>query len=244
MHCLYKITNLVNNKIYIGQTNNLNRRWQAHKNAALKNKPEQIIHFALIKYGLENFQFEHIATCKTWDDANEVETILVIQENSLSPNGYNVTRGGYNAPKTDEWKQAMKNWHASLSFEEREEISKKQSEATLKQISEKGHPAQGRIVTQETRELHRKIRLENPIEYTEEIRQHMSKAHLGIKDTEVTKQKKSESAKEAWTKRANYDGIKCHAPGCDIEGKHKYKIINDIRYCNKHGLRMLRRGSL
>jgi hypothetical protein len=71
----------------------------------------------------------------------------------------------------------------------------------------------------------------------------MSEAHLGIKDSEDTKQRKAESAKEAWKERIDYSR-KCAAPGCEISGKAKYKIINGIRYCNKHGLRMLRYGRL
>jgi hypothetical protein len=137
----------------------------------------------------------------------------------------------------------MKNWHASLSTEERAEISRKQSEATLKQIEKKGHPAAGRIVTEGEKELHRKARLDKPLEYTPELRQKMSEAHIGIKDSEETKRRKSESAKEAWEKRIDYSR-KCEAPGCEVEGKHKYKLINNVRYCNKHGLRMLRYGRL
>jgi hypothetical protein len=38
--------------------------------------------------------------------------------------------------------------------------------------------------------------------------------------------------------------LKCSAPGCEISGKAKYKIINGVRYCNKHGLRMLRYNRL
>ena len=70
----------------------------------------------------------------------------------------------------------------------------------------------------------------------------MSEAHLGIKDSEETKQKKSESAATAWVERISYDDIKCQAPGCDVAGKAKYKIIEGARYCNMHGLRMLRYG--
>jgi group I intron endonuclease len=243
MHFLYKITNKINNKFYIGQTNNLNRRWQAHKNTAIKNKPEQAIHYAFIKHGISNFEFEHLATCKTWEDANELETLLVSQENSLLPNGYNNTRGGYNAPKSDAWREAMKKWHASMSKEEKKQRSELLREATFRQIEEKGHPAQGRIVTEKEKELHRKSRLENPLDYTEELRQKMSEAHIGIKDSEETKQKKSESAATAWEQRIDYSRG-CEAPGCEIHGKAKYKIINNIRYCNKHGLRILRYGRL
>src|ERR1700722_14853841 len=245
IHYLYRITNKINGKIYIGQSVDTVRRWYEHKREAAQENPNMLISRAIKKYGNDAFEFEVIAGCKTWEDANEIETLLVAQYNSLVDNGkgYNVALGGYNAPKSEKWKQAMEEWRASLSPEERAEISKKQSEATFQQIATKGHPAAGRIVTEETRELQQKIRLENPIDYTPEIRQHMSEAHLGIEDTEETKQRKSESAKEAWEKRADYSR-KCAAEGCQVHGKAKYKIIDGVRYCNKHGLRMLRYGRI
>lgn len=242
---LYRITNKINGKIYIGQAADLSKRWSDHRRAVRLNKPTQTIHHAMIKYGLDNFEFEIIASCTTQDDANFTETQLVEQYQShvSTDKGYNVTLGGMNAPKTEAFKQMMRDYHASLSIEERAEISRQQSEATYRQIKEKGHPAAGRIVSEEEKELHRKARLENPLEYTAELRQKMSEAHVGIKDSEETKQRKSESAKEAWDKRIDYSR-KCSAPGCDVSGKAKYKIINGVRYCNKHGLRMLRYGRI
>ena len=59
---------------------------------------------------MENFTFEVIASCKTQDDANYIETELVKQYDSyISTNkGYNVTLGGMNAPKSEEFKQMMR----------------------------------------------------------------------------------------------------------------------------------------
>ena len=37
MQGIYKITNLINNKIYIGKTNDSNRRWKDHQRLALYN---------------------------------------------------------------------------------------------------------------------------------------------------------------------------------------------------------------
>lgn len=242
---LYRITNKINNKVYIGQAQNYQHRWSDHRLAVKNKKPTQVVHHAMIKYGLENFEFEVVASCTTQDDANFTETQLVEQyESHVSTNkGYNVTLGGMNAPKTEAFKQMMRDYHASLTPGERAEISRQQSEATIKQIAEKGHPAAGRIVSEEEKELHRKARLENPIEYTLELRQKMSEAHLGHQDSEETKQRKSESASKAWTERIDYSR-KCEAPGCEVSGQAKYKIIDGIRYCNKHGLRMLRYGRL
>lgn len=112
---LYKITNLVNNKIYIGQTTNPRKRWYDHR-IAIKN-PKQVIHHAMAKYGLDNFTFEVIAQCRTQDDANWCETELVSQYQShiSTGKGYNILLGGMTCPKTEEWKQFMSefmtNWH-------------------------------------------------------------------------------------------------------------------------------------
>lgn len=59
---IYKITNQINGKCYIGQSVNIERRWQEHKRF---NSREQlaIIHQAFRKYGLENFSFEILEEC-------------------------------------------------------------------------------------------------------------------------------------------------------------------------------------
>ena len=220
MHYLYKITNQLSGKVYIGQTVNDKNRWIAHKSYA-KNSEEtgQYIHRAMAKYGVENFTFDVIATCKTQEDADEAESILINQYDSKNKeHGYNIKPGGNTAPHSEETKEKLR-------------------QATYRQIAEKGHPAAGRIVSEEERELHRKIRLETPLEYTPELRQKMSEAHIGIKDSEETKQKKSEKAKEAWAKRIDYSR-KCSFPNCEVSGKAKYKIIDGVRYCTRHGQRV------
>lgn len=244
---LYRITCLINNKNYIGQTVDPTSRWRGHRRDSAD--PKVPIQFAIKKYGTHNFEFEVIATCKGQDNANELETLLVTQYNSFINNeGYNATHGGQNAPKSDNWIQAMKDWHASLSEEERAEISKKQAEATIKQIREKGHPAQGTKRTPEQLKTLSKARLDNPVEYTAEIRERMSEAHIGHKESEETKLKRGAKIQEAWNKRNEIrfatGEIKCNAPGCEIFGKYKYMIINNIRYCHVHGKRLNRTGLL
>lgn len=106
---LYCITNLINNKVYIGQTIDVSKRWSDHRKAFNNLNPTQIIHHAMIKYGIENFLFEVIASCNTQDNANELETLLVSQYDShiSAGKGYNATLGGMNSPKTDQWKKKI-----------------------------------------------------------------------------------------------------------------------------------------
>jgi group I intron endonuclease len=237
---IYCVRCLVNNKVYIGQTVKPSARWWQHRNDSIN--PKVPFHFAIKKYGAQNFEFEVIATCKGQDNANELETLLIAQYDSfISNNGYNATHGGMNAPKTEEWKKKLSDWHASLTPEEKAKRSEDLSQATLKQIADKGHPAQGTKRTEEQKAKMSAIQKskDNAAIYTEEVRKRFSEAHIGIKDSEETKQKKSEQAKKAWEDRIDYSR-KCEAPNCDVHGKAKYKIVNGIRYCNKHGLRMLR----
>lgn len=226
MYYLYRITNNINRKIYIGQSIKPEYRWYQHKShSADGSDHKQYIHNAMAKYGIENFTFEVIATCRTQEDADETESTLISQYNSRDKIfGYNIKPGGNTSPQSDGTKEKIR-------------------QATLRQIAEKGHPAQGTKRTPEQSANLSKARAENPVNYTPEMRQRMSEAHLGIKDSEETKQKKSESAKEAWDKRIDYSR-KCAAPGCEVSGKVKYRIIDGIRYCCKHALRMSRYGRL
>ena len=88
---IYQITNLINNKIYIGQTNNITKRWSNHRCA---NSPNMIIAKAIKKYGIENFKFEILLRGLSEEEANEKEFQLIKEKKSKVPNGYNVSDGG------------------------------------------------------------------------------------------------------------------------------------------------------
>ena len=92
---VYKITNLVNGKLYIGQTVNKNPeyRFSGHK-ADAKYRPTLPIHKALCKYGADNFSFEVIRKCGSIPDLNFWERYYIHCFDSIVPNGYNVDSGG------------------------------------------------------------------------------------------------------------------------------------------------------
>lgn len=82
---IYKITNLVTNKAYIGYSDKVEARWCDHKHG----KGSLLVYQAIKKYGIENLTFEVLA------EASESEEDAYIQKyNSMSPNGYNLTPGG------------------------------------------------------------------------------------------------------------------------------------------------------
>ena len=89
---IYKITKLLNNKIYIGRSVNILKRWNQHKNAA-DSSP---LHKAIQKYGIENFKLEVLEECLP-TELNEREIYWINYYNSCFGDGYNATLGGEGA---------------------------------------------------------------------------------------------------------------------------------------------------
>lgn len=103
MHFVYVITNIINNKVYIGQTNNPLLRWSQHKSNAKHNRSNQNITKAIIKYGVNNFKFNIIASALNQNDVDFIEEQIIIQYDSRNPNcGYNIAIGGSVVPHTSE----------------------------------------------------------------------------------------------------------------------------------------------
>ena len=92
---IYKIQNLVNGKIYIGQSVNIEKRWSTHR-SALENNYHYNIHLqsAWKKYGEENFKFSIVEKCNI-DQLNQREIYWIAKFDSYE-NGYNLTPGGGN----------------------------------------------------------------------------------------------------------------------------------------------------
>lgn len=90
---IYKITNLVNGKIYIGQTKQtLNERWREHK--VHSKTLNYSLYKVMRKYGIDNFKFEEIEKCEI-EKLNEREIFWISFYDSFNKKkGYNLTRGG------------------------------------------------------------------------------------------------------------------------------------------------------
>lgn len=88
---IYKIINNINGKIYIGQSNNPQRRFKEHIN----DEGDSLIHNAIKKYGEENFSFEIIEG--PIENFNEREKYWIKVYDSYT-NGYNMTLGGEEPP--------------------------------------------------------------------------------------------------------------------------------------------------
>jgi len=96
---IYKITNLINKKIYIGKTSKDNPyvRWYNHSKfpyyeSTKDNCPK--LYNAIRKYGIENFTFEVIDSFETESEAYQAEENLVEKLDTIK-NGMNTVPGGF-----------------------------------------------------------------------------------------------------------------------------------------------------
>lgn len=90
---IYKITNKINNKSYIGQSNNIHHRFAQHKSENYrKSYPEKILYKAIQQHGINNFTFEIIEECNQ-SDLDDLEVYWINFYDTYN-NGYNGTRGG------------------------------------------------------------------------------------------------------------------------------------------------------
>ena len=112
---IYKITNILNGKAYIGQSNNPKRRFTEHKNIRCKETSVSLIGRAITKYGAENFSFEILGY---FEDYNQKERDYIEQFGTLFPNGYNLQKGGEEPPVH----YGEDNWISKLTQEKVDKI--------------------------------------------------------------------------------------------------------------------------
>lgn len=215
---IYKTTNLINNKIYIG------------KHKADKFNPNyygsgKIIRRALSKYGKANFIVEMVELCKTLEELNEKERYWIYVLNTRNPViGYNLQFGGeggweyvntyqkgenhpfFGKHLTDQHKQKISQNHADVSKENNPFYGKTHSKETKQKIGEK---SKGR-------------------KHSEEDKIKMSKKLLGQTRSDLAKQHYKESTKLAW-QNEEYRKKHCEA----MKGKKHTITYKECPICNR-----------
>jgi group I intron endonuclease len=95
MGLVYRVTNTLNGKVYIGKTTvPLLRRWTQHVSSAKKGVNSRLYN-AIRKYGVKSFDMQVIDTTTNSGELSRLEQDWIIRLNSRNPDiGYNITPGG------------------------------------------------------------------------------------------------------------------------------------------------------
>ncbi len=160
---IYAITNLVNNKIYIGQTQRkISTRFDEHISDGISNRRDTHLYNAIRKYGKENFFIQKIHDIKDCNafTLDRLESYYILKYNTLNKNlGYNLSldvRGGY---KTQE----QRNQHSNIL---KNKTKTQQNEQNIEKKPKKKKTAHPQ--TQESRDRIRKTRLKRGVIITAE----------------------------------------------------------------------------
>jgi len=106
---IYKVTCIINNKIYIGQTiKTLSHRKAAHRFMSKKGDRRNTFQCAILDEGFNNFIFEQIDTAITQDELNEKEKYwIAFYKSNDKKFGFNTFEGGKNSKHTEETKKKI-----------------------------------------------------------------------------------------------------------------------------------------
>ncbi len=130
---VYRITNRVNGKMYIGQTvKPLSRRWSNHVVDANRGS-DCLIHKAIRKYGPDVFDVEVLCECSSLEELNDKEAYYTESLNTVMPHGYNMKPGGNcsgmrgkkHSPETKQIMSAKHKGHPNYLMAHTEEAKKR-----------------------------------------------------------------------------------------------------------------------
>ena len=161
MIAVYKISNKIDGKVYIGQSWNVEKRWENEKCGYIN----EIFNRAFKKHGKENFEFSIIEefnfenNSENQEILNDLEIKYIKEYNSTNRNfGYNIKEGGHRGRHSEESKRKI----SEANKGKKHWLGKKHSEETKNKIRQKNigrkmseeakEKIRRRVISQETRE--------------------------------------------------------------------------------------------
>ena len=189
-NCIYMYINRINEKRYVGQAKDFNKRHKAHitcsYNENIKYDYNFPFHRAIRKYGIENFKIQILAeNIPTQEKMNEYEIFFIKRYNTLckNGNGYNIASGGSNG-----------NNFAGKTEEEMEEFKQKISEAKKGiKLSEKHKQKLSKTKSGENNPMYGKHHSEETIQKMSKVKSGENNYMYGKHHSEETRRKISES---------------------------------------------------
>jgi group I intron endonuclease len=205
---IYKTTNLLNGKFYIGKDE--------------KNNPNYLgsglyLKRAVKKYGIESFKKEIIEICPTREELNIREKYW-IETLSATTTGYNIAEGGTGGKTTPVVHNKGKTYEELYGVEKAKELKEKKRLATL-----------GKKLTDDVKE---KIREGNKgKKVSDETKLKQSNANKGKKVSDETKQKISKSVSNFFLNEENRKKMSDKHKGKVLSDETKHKISESVKKC-------------
>jgi group I intron endonuclease len=192
---VYKATNKINGKSYIGQTKlGLIKRRKQHLHYSKRKIVRTLFGLSLAKYGINNFEWKIVERCNNQEELNLSEEWYIRYYNTFRPNGYNMTYGSIGGD--------CGNQFTKLSKEERKKIhymnnmTEKEKEEFLNKYRRKENHYTKRCMNEEEFEKWKTKRTgkNNPMygkkrKHTEETKKKMSESTKGTIKDDSTKKK-------------------------------------------------------
>ena len=161
---IYKATNKINGKSYIGQTIHSvdNRRKRHYYEAKTSNYK---FHNALNKYKDSDFEWDIVCECSSYDELNDREQYYINHYNTLDDkNGYNMKPGGLNAGHSEETRKKLSKMFSGeggpfYGKKHTDESKQKMSEMAKERLSvPENNPMYGKHHSEETRKRWSEVR--------------------------------------------------------------------------------------
>lgn len=242
---IYRITNLKNNKIYIGKTKQLLKKRLIKYKYDIKTK-KNYIHNTLRKYGWNNFKIDVIDICNNEEELNKKEKYWIKFYKSTNKRfGYNIHPGGtggsvfwlLSKKERDLYSKKLSISNIGKHFHDekwRKRMSKKMKGRIISESTRK--KMKGRIVSKEQREKisrtlkegyesNRILRNRKGKKHSEKTKEKMSKAKKGKKWTEIYSK---ESIEKRLNNRKNKRGKNNHLYK-DVKLENVRNIIKNIK---------------
>ena len=153
---IYKITNKVNGKVYIGQTSQgIRKRWSQH--CCAEGCPK--LHRAILKYGKRNFSVQRIDVASDKEEANQKEMYWIEQYDSANhEHGYNLSLGGAFGNFNAETRERMSESHKGeknffYGKHHSEDARERMSKAKKGMYADGNHPRARKVICVETGEI-------------------------------------------------------------------------------------------
>ena len=211
MGYVYRITNTVNQKCYIGisihepETGRIQKHLIGHGNRILAN--------AVKKYGRDAFTYEILEDNVFPELLPDLEIAYIAKFGTVAPKGYNLTLGGdgiQGLKHTEESREKMSRAHLgkTLSQEHRESI---------------GAANRGKIYSQETREKISNA-LRNRPPYSQETREKIGAAGQGRTHSKETREKMSRAQQGRTHSKETREKISRAQQGKSLSPEHKREL--------------------